>query len=844
MTSACVGSARGVDPYDRPVLADLALILVAAKLAAEVCERVRVPAVVGEIVVGVLIGPSLLGWVAADSEPLIALAELGVLLLLVQVGMEMDLAELGALGRASMLVAVVGVAVPFVLGGAVGLGFGESGDTALFVGAALTATSVGITARVFGDLRALATTEARIVLGAAVADDVLGLVILTIVVKVVTEGSVSLGLVAETVGAAVGFLVVATLVGVLIVPWCFEQLRRITRSAATVVVLGFALMLGFAWAATLAKLAPIIGAFVAGLAIGRSPEHARIERDFAPTANLLIPVFFVQIGLNADVEAMARPAVLGLAGALLVVAIIGKLVSAVGAVGVRADKLLIGLGMIPRGEVGIIFASIGLTEGVLGDDQYAALLIVVLATTLLTPPLLRWRVGHVAALDDPTAVAGEWEVGTVGDRIVLRGAPGSSQLVDVALEVARLAPAAMPDGNVIEWFGRHRNVELTWSPTDTDRLIPVLRGGDARSWRFLDVTGVLQRALPEVSAALERRRADAGELDPTRVLQLPTVEIVGPDADRYALLGALVSDVCETGSPGCTRSLAARLDPAGAEEIVAVVEGASLLHAAVGDPDWFSELRVLQLAEHLSSKRIADDAHLLAAAHLADDSWRRDAVDELHRLIVDALSHPALLDGVSTPAEARRAAALAMLDPGDELARSRLEAAPPTFLLALDPVELARQARLVEPLPRRGDVRVAVSPEPEPDRWRIDVACRDRTGILARLAWALADADLNIVAASLVTWPDGGVLDSFVVSSGQRPNPRDLAGRMEQAVRGRHTSTVPIDVVVTFDDEAAPWYTVCVTRGQDRVGLLASIASAFDDAKVDVHAARLTHHGR
>ena len=179
------------------------------------------------------------------------------------------------------------------------------------------------------------------------------------------------------------------------------------------------------------------------------------------------------------------------------------------------------------------------------------------------------------------------------------------------------------------------------------------------------------------------------------------------------------------------------------------------------------------------------------------------------------------------------------LDPGDELARSRLEAAPPTFLLAHDPVELARQARLVEPLPRRGDVRVAVSPDPEPDRWRIDVACRDRAGILARLTWAIADADLNIVAASLVTWPDGGVLDSFVVSSVQRPNPRDLAGRMERAVRGRQASTVPIDVVATFDDEAAPWYTVCVTRGQDRLGLLASIASAFDDAKVDVHAARL-----
>ena len=223
-------------------------------------------------------------------------------------------------------------------------------------------------------------------------------------------------------------------------------------------------------------------------------------------------------------------------------------------------------------------------------------------------------------------------------------------------------------------------------------------------------------------------------------------------------------------------SLAARLDPAGADEIVAVVEGASLLHAAAGDPDGFSELRVLQLAEHLSSKRIADDAHLLATSHLADDNWRRDAVDELHRLIVDALSHPALLDGVSTPAEARRVAALAMLDPGDELARSRLEAAPPTFLLAHDPVELARQARLVEPLPRRGDVRVAVSPDPEPDRWRIDVACRDRAGILARLTWALADADLNIVAASLVTWPDGGVLDSFVVSSASAAEPARPGG--------------------------------------------------------------------
>jgi UTP:GlnB (protein PII) uridylyltransferase len=142
-------------------------------------------------------------------------------------------------------------------------------------------------------------------------------------------------------------------------------------------------------------------------------------------------------------------------------------------------------------------------------------------------------------------------------------------------------------------------------------------------------------------------------------------------------------------------------------------------------------------------------------------------------------------------------------------------------------------------LPRRGDVRVAVSPDPEPGRWRIDVSCRDRAGTLTRLTRALADADLDIVAASLVTWPDGGVLDSFVVASSERPNPRELAGRMEHAFRGRQAPAVPIDVEVTFDDGAAPWYTVCVVRGGDRPGLLASVASAFGDAKVDVHAARI-----
>ena len=185
------------------LLLDLLIVIAAAKLAAEGAERIGIPAVLGEIVAGILVGPSVLGLVELGGErgvSLGVLAEIGVLLLLVQVGMEMDLAELGRVGRASMLVAVIGVAVPFVAGAGAGVGLGFDTETAIFLGAALTATSVGITARVFGDLRALATIEARIVLGAAVADDVLGLIILTVVVKVVTGDSVTVGVVASTVG--------------------------------------------------------------------------------------------------------------------------------------------------------------------------------------------------------------------------------------------------------------------------------------------------------------------------------------------------------------------------------------------------------------------------------------------------------------------------------------------------------------------------------------------------------------------------------------------------------------------------------------------------------------------
>src|SRR5439155_1840434 len=369
---------------------DILVVLLAAKAAAEVAERVGVPPVVGEILAGIVIGPSVFGFVQGE-DVLRVLAELGVILLLLDVGLEMDIAELGAVGRASLAVATIGVIVPFAGGYGAGTLLGMTGKEALFVGAALTATSVGITARVFGDLRALGTVEARTVLGAAVADDVMGLVILTVVVRIATTGQVSLLRVGDVVALAVGFLVLTTAVGVRIAPPLFSFLARVSRSSGTLVALALAFALAFAEMANGARLAPIVGAFVGGVCLGRSSAAERVRRELTPVGHLFIPVFFLQVGIDAQLRQFAHAKVLGLAGALLVVAVIGKLVSAVGLGRSPGDRLLVGIGMIPRGEVGLIFATLGLREHVFGADVYGALLLVVLATTLMTPPILRWR---------------------------------------------------------------------------------------------------------------------------------------------------------------------------------------------------------------------------------------------------------------------------------------------------------------------------------------------------------------------------------------------------------------------------------------------------------------------
>ena len=843
------------------LLLDLLIVIAAAKLAAEVAERLGIPAVLGEITAGILVGPSVLGLVELGGERGISLgmlAEIGVLLLLVQVGMEMDLAELGRVGRASMLVAVIGVVVPFAAGAGAGVGLGWDTDTAIFLGAALTATSVGLTARVFGDLHALATIEARVVLGAAVADDVLGLIILTVVVKVVTGDAVTVGLVTSTVLQALAFLVLSGLFAIFVLPRALRAVHQLSRSGSTLTVTALVVILGLAVLADAAQLAFIIGAFMAGLAIGRSDHHERIASDLNSVGSVFIPVFFVLIGVNADLGAMLRPSVLFDAAVLLAIAVAGKMVSAYGAAGTAADRPLVGFGMIPRGEVGLIFASIGLSRGVLDDELYGALLLVVLLTTVITPPLLRWRLGAGGRADVTTfedaadsEPGGGW-VSSRGGEIVLVARPASSSIAHVALQAAALAHGGRPSEELLEWFGERRSVPVDWTSRDTELLVDVLRRGNPRAVRLLDVTGVLERGVPTIAAAVARRRADPSELDPGRVLRFPTIALVEEllvdsgdssrtgwsEQARATALAALVVDVLGVdATTDEVRRLLSELtvpDPAPIEHLVG---SARLLRAAAGDLDAYAEAELRQLATHIGSPTMAESAYLLAVASSPDDR-HRDRLDQLYGLLMDILVHPEVLgqQADSLAASRREQAERLVTEAG---ATRRLRAAPVSYLLTHEPDELARQARLVEPLPAAGTVRVAVSPAGTPDHWLIDVACRDSDGLLARLTRTLTASGCDIAAATVATWPDGAVVDSFLVRSAIRPRARHLAEQMEAGLDQRLVVEVATGLRPTFDNEALPWHTACTVTGRDRPGALSSLTAAFAAAGAVVHSARV-----
>jgi len=368
-----------------------AAALAGAKLFGELAERVGQPAVLGELLAGILLGPSVLGLVPlADS--IFELAEIGVVLLLFEVGLETNLEDLVRVGAPAMSVALAGMVLPFAGGYAVTLALGHGSLTATFVGAALTATSIGITARVLSELGVLKTREGQIILGAAVADDVLGLVILAVVAKIAGGGRLEASVVLKSTALAIGFLAVAVAVGIPL----GRRLIHVVGSAKVRGVLGamavaFALLV--AWAAKKADSAPIVGAFAAGMALARTNRRHDIESAVKPVVDIFAPVFFVYVGAAVNVQ-LLNPAVPENRPALL----LGLLLTAVGFLGKfaagfcawgKVRRSFIGAGMVPRGEVGLIFASVGLDSGALSEPVFVSVLVAVFLTTFVAPPLLK-----------------------------------------------------------------------------------------------------------------------------------------------------------------------------------------------------------------------------------------------------------------------------------------------------------------------------------------------------------------------------------------------------------------------------------------------------------------------
>jgi Kef-type K+ transport system membrane component KefB len=405
---------HGLDPA---VLIGVAVMLVAAKLAGEVLERLRQPAVLGELLAGVLLGNLVIfGFTRIEplktNETIAALAELGVIILLFEVGLESDLREMIEVGWSSLLVATLGVVAPFLLGWAVSAYFLPEAATLthIFIGATLCATSVGITARVFRDLGKLATREARIILGAAVLDDVMGLLILAVVSGAIRAAAVGgtisgfeVGLIAVK---SIAFLVAAIAIGHLLVPRLLRGAGQLeSRGVLLTIAISFCFFLS--WAAAKVGLAPIVGAFAAGLILDEvhyKPADGRVQRDLhdllQPVSTVLVPIFFVLMGFKVDLRLFARVDILGFAAVLTIAAIAGKQICSLGVVERGVNRLAVGLGMIPRGEVGLIFAGIGaslmlpstngVNEPVVNPATFGAVVIMVIITTLITPMVLKW----------------------------------------------------------------------------------------------------------------------------------------------------------------------------------------------------------------------------------------------------------------------------------------------------------------------------------------------------------------------------------------------------------------------------------------------------------------------
>jgi Kef-type K+ transport system membrane component KefB len=401
------------DPVSRLGLA-IAVILAAAKVGGDLAVRANQPSVLGELVAGILLGSLPLSFFRElrTDAGVDMLARIGVLVLLFEVGLDSTVRDVMRVGVPSLRVAVFGT-IGTLLFGWFAARLAAPGSSTLeqvFMAAAITATSVGISARVLKDLGASRSPEAHTILGASVVDDVLGLVVLAIVGSTVAHagtGGVTPWSTAPLVAKTVGFVAIALLAGTRLSPAIFRASARL-RGGGALVAAGLSLCFALAWAADVIGLAPIVGAFAAGLVLEESHSARFVARGepslrerMEPISSWLVPIFFVLIGMRADFRALFDARALVLVVALVAAACMGKLVCALGAQS-GVDRLAVAMGMLPRGEVSLVFANFGLTlhagsRPLLDSREYSALVTVVVLTTLATPPVLRWRFGKMAS---------------------------------------------------------------------------------------------------------------------------------------------------------------------------------------------------------------------------------------------------------------------------------------------------------------------------------------------------------------------------------------------------------------------------------------------------------------
>jgi len=410
------------------VLLSLITVYLAAKIFGELCARINLPPVLGELIGGVVVGVSVLKLIvfpegadagadsliinflqataglspesassvfASQSEVISVLSELGVILLLFEIGLESDLEELIRVGPQAAVVAVIGVVAPFALGTASLIGlFSVPTIPAVFAGAALTATSIGITAKVLAELKQLGSKEGQIIIGAAVLDDILGIIVLAVVASLAKTGEIDvLNIVYLIVGAAT-FLVGAILLGRLLSPYFVALVDNMnTRGELILSSLIFAFALAYIAAAI--NLEAILGAFAAGLILAETEKRKDLEEQVVPIADFFVPIFFVTVGAQTDLSVL-NPAVpanreaLVMAIFLIAIAIIGKVITGFAVFGQgNVNRLAIGVGMIPRGEVGLVFAGVGAASGALSESLEAAIIVMVIMTTFIAPPFLR-----------------------------------------------------------------------------------------------------------------------------------------------------------------------------------------------------------------------------------------------------------------------------------------------------------------------------------------------------------------------------------------------------------------------------------------------------------------------